>query len=93
MADDSDALPSQSDTPPDHTVIALSIDSELLPEWFDAVRDIAGGLARRMVVVEAPEAWFAKVELHDERVDTFRDHLAAAWETFVAQRKAEGRWH
>jgi len=97
MSDDApalpdDQLPTRSDTPPDHTVIGLRIDGALLPEWYDAVCDVVHPLCRRMSVLEKPDEWLLKVELPKAKVPDFKEGLGAAWEAFVAQRKAEGRW-
>ncbi len=83
---------SNTDTPTDHTVIALTIEAELLPEWFESVKDIAARLCRRMAVVERPEAWLVQIELPKERVGELSEALASAWGEFVAERKAQGRW-
>ena len=76
----------------DSVVIALRIEPELLPEWFETVKDIAGRLCRRMAVIEDPAAWRVQVELPREHVDPFRSQLSEAWQGFVAERKAQGRW-
>lgn len=81
-----------TDTPPDHTIVALTIEPELLPEWFEAVKDIAARLCRRMAVVEDPRAWLVRIELPKERVGELNQALSSAWEDFVAERKAQGRW-
>jgi|GEM_PF-4466599 len=86
------AIPTTSDTPPEHSVIGLSVDAALLPEWYDAICAVAHPLCRRMSVLEKPEEWLMKVELPDEHLDAFRAGLREAWDAFVAQRKAEGRW-
>jgi len=82
----------QSDTPPDHLVIGLEVDVALLPEWFDAIKELATEFSRRMAVMEHPEVWKLKIELPKDRADAFREQLIEAWEAFVAQRRAEGRW-
>lgn len=82
----------QSDTPEDHMVIALELEVALLPEWFDAIKALAGEFARRMSVMEHPEVWKVKIELPKGRADDFRDRLGEAWHGFVTQRKEEGRW-
>ncbi len=87
-----DRIPTRSDTPPDHTVIGLQIDAALLPEWYDAVCAVVHPLCRRMSVLEKPDEWLLKVELPKANVPAFKAGLGQAWEEFVAQRKAEGRW-
>lgn len=85
-------MQTESDTPPNHVVIGMTVEVALLPEWFDAIREIAGRYVRRMLVVEKPDEWIIKVELHEERVDAFRQALSERWEAFVAERKAAGTW-
>lgn len=92
-AEDSyDAIPVQSDTPEDHSVIGMTVDAALLPEWYDAICQVAHPLCRRMSVVEKPEEWLMKVELPNEVLLQFKRELVEAWEAFVVQRKSEGRW-
>jgi len=87
-----DTIPTQSDTPEDHSVIGMTVDAALLPEWYDAICAVAHPLCRRMSVVEKPEEWLMKVELPNEVLPRFKKELVDAWDSFVAQRKAEGRW-
>jgi hypothetical protein len=82
----------QNDTPPDHTVMGLRVDVALLPEWFDAIKDLVGQHGRRMMVIEKPDEWVVQIEIHNEKKPVFSDALTTAWADFVAQRKAEGRW-
>ncbi len=82
----------ESDTPEDHLVLALEVDVALLPEWFDAIKDLAAEFARRMAVMEHPETWRIRLELPKDRVADFHGRLGQAWEVFVAQRRQEGRW-
>ncbi len=49
-------------------------------------------LCRRMSVLEKPDEWLMKIEFPDENLPAFKQGIAEAWDTFVAQRKAEGRW-
>jgi len=80
------------DTPDDHLVIGLEIEVALLPEWFDAIRELAGEFARRMTVMEHPEAWRLKIEIPRARADEFRARLTSSWAEFVEERRAQGRW-
>jgi hypothetical protein len=84
--------PDASDTPEDHEVIGLEIDVALLPEWYEAVRDLAGGFCRRMAVMEHPEVWRVRIELPKARADEFRAALGDAWAGFVADRRSRGLW-
>ncbi|MCO4746393.1 MAG: hypothetical protein KC912_16470 [Proteobacteria bacterium] len=84
--------PTKSDTPPDHTVLGLRIEADLLPEWFDAVKAVGRPLYRRMAVIEKPEEWIVRIELPDEKVAQFNEEMEAAWAVFVEGRRAEGRW-
>ena len=85
-------LPTESDTPPGHTVIGLVVDGRLLPEWYDAICGVAHPLCRRMSVLEKPNEWLMKIEFPDENLPAFRQGIAEAWDAFVVQRKVEGRW-
>jgi len=84
--------PVDSDTPPDHTVLALTIESALLPDWYEAVTEVAARHCRRMMTVEKPEQYFVRVELHQEKVKAFSDDLTSRWDRFVQARKASGDW-
>jgi len=75
-----------------HTVVNLSIESALLPEWFDAIQAIANRTCRRMAVIERPDAWIVKLEVPTDGLVGLNDALAQAWGRFVDQRRAEGRW-
>lgn len=79
-------------TPPEHQVLALRIEAALLPEWFDLIRAVAARHARRMAVLEKPDEWVVRVELHTQRIPAFSEDLTEQWETFVAERRAAGRW-
>jgi hypothetical protein len=74
------------------TIVRLTIERELLPEWFDAVQAVAARHARRMAVIDQPDQYVVQVELPVADKDAFADGLQAAWTTFVDQRRAEGRW-
>ena len=79
-------------TPSDHQVIALQIDANLLPEWFDAIKRLAVRHARRMAVLEKPEQWTVRLELPKASIAAFKEDLGTEWGAFVAERKAQGRW-
>ena len=87
-----DALPTESDTPPGHVVIALRVEAALLPDWYEAIIGVASPLCRRLAVMEKPEEWVLRVELPEHNVPAFKQGLAEAWEGFVARRRAEGNW-
>ncbi len=79
-----DALPTRSDTPPDHVVIGLRLDPDTLPGWYDRIMEIAPDWVRRIAVIEHPEGWYLKVEVHRDRADGFREALSAAWAAWNA---------
>ena len=83
---------SDEGTPPDHTVLAITIEPQLLPEWFEALRDVVTDHARRMAVIEKPDSWICRIEIQKDRVPGFSDALGEAWQVFVAERKAQGNW-
>ena len=74
------------------TVVNLSVDTALLPEWFEAIERVAARHCRRMQVIERPEAHLVRIELPILAKPTLEAELMEAWDGFVAQRKAEGRW-
>lgn len=81
-----DGLPIDSDTPPDHVVIGLRLDQDTLPEWFERIMEVAPDWVRRIAVIERPDAWHMKVELHQSKLDGFKAMLAEEWEKFqIAQ--------
>ena len=82
----------ETDTPEDHLVIALEVEVALLPEWFEAIKALAGEFARRMSVMEHPETWRVRIELPRDSAPIFQERLGEAWQAFVEKRKAEGRW-
>lgn len=75
-------IPVESDTPPDHQVIGLRLDPDTLPEWWERIVALAPAWVRRMAVVENPEAWYVKVEVHRDRVEAFHEALAEAWRVY-----------
>jgi hypothetical protein len=85
-------LPKTTDTPPDHQVVALTIEPALLPDWYDEVSKVAAQFCRRMMTVENPEGWFVRIEVHKDKVAEFASTLTERWEAFVAERKAAGNW-
>ena len=92
MSDDPD-LPENHDTPPDHVVLAINIELDLTPEWWEVILEVASKHVRRMMTVEKPDEWIVRVELHKERVAAFSADLGEAWDGFVEKRKAEGTWN
>ena len=80
MAEDT---PITSDTPEGHVVLGLRIEAALLPEWFEAVRDVASRHVRRMAVVEKPDEWFVRAEIAEDKMPAFQEELAAAWDAFM----------
>lgn len=74
------------------TVVSLSVDVALLPEWFQAIEGVAARHCRRMQVIEKPDEHIVQIELPVLARPTLERELMEAWEGFVAQRKAEGRW-
>ncbi len=80
--------PIQSTTPEDCVVIALTIESALLPGWFDALKTVAAGFVRRMAVIEKPDEWIVHCELPEADVQAFSEALQAAWT--VWQGEADG---
>lgn len=75
-----------------YVIISLSVDSALLPEWFDEIQTVAATVCRRMAVIEKPEAWLVRIELLKERVPELHAGLERQWAVFVEGRRAEGRW-
>lgn len=74
------------------TVVSLSVEASLLPEWFEAIERVAARHCRRMQVIERPDAHLVRIELPKLARPTLEQELMVAWEAFVEQRKAEGRW-
>jgi hypothetical protein len=74
------------------TVISLSVDVSLLPEWFEAIEKVAAKYCRRMQVIEKPDEHLVHIELPVLAKPNLNRDLMEAWEVFVASRKAEGRW-
>jgi hypothetical protein len=83
-----DELPTDEDL----IIVPLTIETALLPDWYDAVVRVAHPLCRRIGVIEKPDGWFVQVQLPRERVDAFKAGLLMAWEDYVAARKAAGTW-
>ncbi|MCA9570341.1 MAG: hypothetical protein KC656_21000 [Myxococcales bacterium] len=74
------------------TVVSLSVDVALLPEWFDAIERVAARHCRRMQRIERPDAHLVHIEVPVLARPAMEQELMEAWDTFVEQRKAEGRW-
>ncbi|MFK7928722.1 MAG: hypothetical protein AB8H79_11085 [Myxococcota bacterium] len=74
------------------TIITLSVQASLLPEWFDTIQSIAAPLCRRMAVIEKTEEWIVRIELEKDRVSALHEGLQLGWASFVEVRRAEGRW-
>ena len=85
-------LPTESDTPDDHEVVAITIEPGLLPDWFEAVRTVSAAHARRLAVIQKPDGWIVKVELPKSAKAKWGEELTQAWEAFVAGRRAAGTW-
>lgn len=84
-----DQLPiSETDTPPDHKVIGLELHADTLPEWFDRIEGLAARYVRRMAVIQRPEFWYCKLEMHQDRVEDFHAELAQLWEGYQADVEA-----
>jgi hypothetical protein len=76
----------------DWTYLTLSLDTAVLPAWFDIVQRVCAAHVHRMMVIERPDAWIVRVEIAPENSAQFQSELAAAWELFAAQRRAVGDW-
>lgn len=74
------------------TVVALSVEVSLLPEWFQAIERVAARHCRRMQVIEKPDEHIVHIELPLFAKPALERDLMEAWEGFVAERKAAGRW-
>jgi len=83
---------SDTEAPDDTTIITLSVQAALLPEWFDTIQTIAAPLCRRMAVIEKTEEWIVRIELDKDRVPTLHEELQLGWAAFVKVRREEGRW-
>ena len=78
----------KSDTPADHRVIGLELHADTLPEWFDRVEGLAARYVRRMAVIQRPEFWYCRLEMHQDRVERFHEELRALWESYQADVEA-----
>lgn len=74
------------------TVVSLSVEAALLPEWFQAIERVAAKHCRRMQVIEKPDEHLVHIELPLLAKPNLERDLMEAWEAFVAERKAAGRW-
>ena len=88
MADDEEILISESDTPPNHKVIGLELHADTLPEWFERIKALAPNWCRRMAVMEHPEFWYVRMEMHEDVVEDFHVALAEAWRQYQADVRA-----
>lgn len=73
-------------------ILTLSLDTAVLPGWFDVLQKLAAKWVHRMMVIEKPDVWIVRVEIAPEKSEAFQKELALAWELFAAQRKALGEW-
>ncbi len=74
-----DEIPVESDTPPDHKVLGFELPADTLPEWWHRFMDVAPQWATRMSVLEKPELWYVRVELHQDHVEDLVAALGEAW--------------
>lgn len=81
----SDDMPVESDTPPDHIVIGLKLDADTLPGWWEELVALAPRFVRRMAVVERPDFWYVKAEVHKDLAEDFHAAVAEAWEAWQAE--------
>jgi hypothetical protein len=75
------------------TVVALSVEVALLPEWFEAIERVAARHCRRMQVIEKPDEHLVQIELPVLARPALERELMEAWQVFVAERKAAGNWN
>jgi len=64
--------------------LVLTIELDLLPEWFEAVKRVAASHVRRLGVIEKPDQWVVMCELDRDRVEPFQAALSEAWTAFRA---------
>ncbi len=76
----------------DWTYLTLSLDTAVLPAWFEIVQRVCAAHVHRMMVIERPEAWIVRVEIAPEKSVAFQGELSDAWEIFAAQRRTLGEW-
>ncbi len=74
------------DGQPELTVVALTVEAALLPDWFEEVTAAAlAACCTRMAVLEHPEAWRVRVELPAPNRAAFQRELGERWQRFQAR--------
>lgn len=64
------------------TVLRLTIEAALLPDWFEALKPVVARFARRMAVIEKPDEYVVQVELAVAKKEAFTQALQVAWTEF-----------